>query len=240
MIFSRRNPPPGFYHYLYLREDGTPYYSGKGSGKRAWATNHIISLPEDHSRIIITHWNLTELWALALERWYIRWYGRKDNGTGILRNLTDGGEGTVGRRHSKETCELFSKQRKGKHLVGIKRSAEHKKSISNGRKGVSYGPLSSEHKKNISESIKGENHPMFGKKGKDNPNFGRKRTDEIISKTTGAGNGMFNKTHSVESIKQMKESIALVPKLTCQHCGNVTTPAMNTRWHGDNCRVKLN
>jgi hypothetical protein len=134
MIFSQKNPPPGFYHYFYLREDGTPYYSGKGNGKRAWNKGHDISPPKDLSKIIVTHWGLTELWAFAIERWHIRWYGRKDNGTGILRNMTDGGDGICGFSHSEQTKRAI-----GKSLESKPKSDDHKLNISLGKLGKKYG-----------------------------------------------------------------------------------------------------
>jgi hypothetical protein len=84
-----------YYTYAYLREDKTPYYIGKGKGRRIFDKENRTScpVPKDKRRIIFLKQNLTEEQAFIHEIYIISVFGRKNNGTGILRNLTDGGEG---------------------------------------------------------------------------------------------------------------------------------------------------
>ena len=141
-----------FYVYMYLREDGTPYYIGKGSKNRAWNNNgRKWKHPEDTSRIKIHTDNLTEDQALSLEIELIAEYGRKDNDTGILRNLTDGGEGTAGRVHTEDTKNKISQSHVGKALSEV-----HKRKLSESKIGKSMGPQSEDHRKRIGEANKGK------------------------------------------------------------------------------------
>jgi hypothetical protein len=129
-IYSRTCPPNGFYVYAYLRKDGIPYYIGKGKGKRAWESHRYKSKTGSYmlgvhtpppDRIIIMESGLTEVGAFALERRYIKWYGRKDLGTGILRNGSDGGEGSS--NDSPETRKMKARPGALNGMYGKKRPA---------------------------------------------------------------------------------------------------------------------
>ena len=103
-----------YYVYEYVREDGSPYYVGKGKGRRAWDLgSHSCGVPPQN-RIRFVAKNLSEETALRLEKELILLHGRKDLGTGILRNLTNGGEGTSGMRHTAKSKALIGKGQRGK------------------------------------------------------------------------------------------------------------------------------
>jgi hypothetical protein len=120
-IYSKSNLPSGFYVYAYLRRDGTPYYIGKGIGQRAWKKSKgEIKPPKNLNFLIILESNMSEIGALAIERRMIKWYGRKDLGTGVLRNGTDGGDGTVGKIWSstaRTSVSLFKKMWHESHIT---------------------------------------------------------------------------------------------------------------------------
>jgi|14BtaG_2_1085337.scaffolds.fasta_scaffold112533_1 hypothetical protein len=80
---------------MYCREDGTPYYIGKGKGNRINHHCHGVTRPCIERRKYLKT-NLTEEQSIRHEIYLIHVLGRKDNGTGILRNRTNGGEGVSG------------------------------------------------------------------------------------------------------------------------------------------------
>lgn len=120
----------GFYVYTYLREDGSPYYVGKGKGNRVYQrdTNHYP--PKDRSKIHIFPMT-DESTALAYERYFIDLLGRKDNGTGILRNLTDGGENPPSAKGKKFSAE--HRRRIGE--ANLRRPPHIYRNVSNSLKG---------------------------------------------------------------------------------------------------------
>jgi len=109
-----------YYTYAYLREDGTPYYIGKGKGRRAFHKNHSVQRPPK-DRILFLKTNLSEENALKHERYLIS----------ILDNLLNvKNYGYKGRSSlSEEHKEKISKKLKIiRHLQII--TDEHKKNTS--------------------------------------------------------------------------------------------------------------
>ena len=97
-----------FYVYALDRADKQEIcYIGKGCGDRKDFHAKIGS--RHYNKILRSIFNKTEVTArilvdclaeeaaLSMERELIALYGRKNIGTGILANLTDGGDGGVGR-----------------------------------------------------------------------------------------------------------------------------------------------
>jgi hypothetical protein len=155
-----------YYTYAYLREDRTPYYIGKGSGKRVYSKIRSVSIPPE-DRILILKKDLTEEESFQHEKYMIAIFGRKDLGTGILRNKTDGGEGVSGHIYTEEQRQKITQSKLGKNFGMI------------GENHHMYGKThTTEARKKMSEKVSGEKHPMYGKKGKEHHSYGYRHTEE--------------------------------------------------------------
>lgn len=211
-----------FYVYILRRPDkadpfdeskACPFYVGKGRGVRIkehrWQASSLLKkLGKKCHKIGIIHklWKhgldfveevyvreITEEQAFEIERYLIGKYGRVHNHTGILVNLTDGGEGTSG-----WLCKPFSE--------------EHRRKISESSKGKI---ISEEHRKKISESSKGRivseetrSKLSIGKLGEKNPNFGKPCTEKRRQQVSESHRGKkFTEEHKLKIGKALKGRI---------------------------------
>jgi hypothetical protein len=125
---------------------------------------------------------------------FIALYGRKNEKTGTLVNLTSGGDGTLGYRHNKlsvEKCRIAAKNQ-----VHTLESRQKKSEASKGEKNGCYGRV-------------GEKHPMFGKPGywKDKASAKRVKVEH---------EGVIYESQTALA-KELKRSKAYVTKLVKQN-----------------------
>lgn len=159
-----------YYLYRHIRKDkDEPFYIGLGTkvdgddrrypykravdyheGNKIW--NDIITKTEYEVEVLIETDDYEFL--KQKEREFIKLYGRINRGTGILANMTDGGDGSINRKH---TPEAIYRMRKAKAGTGrnpiILKALEKARSVK--------GPMTPEINAKISKKLLG--HPVSEK-----------------------------------------------------------------------------
>lgn len=217
--------------YVYTLTDprnGMPFYVGKGHGKRcefhideakyytkrkSLKLNKIRKLLSLGMKPVITkvEQNVSDAQALDFECLLIE----EMRSVGIpLTNMTDGGDGAKGYKHTQEHLEYVSKLFKGrivseetKQKMRKPKSEEGRANIAKARLTTTYRP-SEETKRKTSEALLGRVSPMKGKT----------QSDEARAKMSAFHKG-----------KQK-------PKVECPNCQKSVAVNTSKRWHFDNCK----
>jgi hypothetical protein len=223
-----------FYTYCYIDpsrqskwfDEGEPIYIGKGKGNRAY--RHLIStkmhpfiqrlqkMRRNGIEPIIKFLakEVDDELACLAEKEAIDKFGRKDLEKGPLLNLTDGGEGPAGAKHSKEVVE----KRMAKLLPKM---------------------VTLEYKQRMSEAVtKAQSSPEFKAKfsaiqkvAQNKPGVNERR--KASQQRTFSSPEFKAKMSKIQKIAQAN----YIP-IACPHCLKTGKPGPMSRWHFENCKHK--
>lgn len=134
-----RRWPKGYYSYLMLHPDGTPYYAGAGKGNRAnpkhkrfagvCVDEQAFTQTGKRTLVIITEHG-DKATAFAHEEKLIQQYGRIDLGTGTLRNRT-AGLGSKGMLFPASRSEKIAQAQRGRSMAPAHREAMRLRMLGN-------------------------------------------------------------------------------------------------------------
>lgn len=215
-----------FYTYLWRDSAGVPFYVGKGRDKRAWRTNDRSKefkqiYANDGCTVEIADEFALESEAHAHEVDLIARYGRRDLGTGLLINKTDGGEGISGLLRTPEHCAsgrnmsaetraritASNRNRTPEYCANLSaahsnRSAEYRAKLSAAKKGKTH---SAETRARMSAAARNMSAEARAKISAAHGN----RSADHCAKISAANKG---KTHSVETRAKMSAAHKGRPK----------------------------
>ena len=155
--------------YVHIAPNGKKYYgitkqainqrwrNGKGYKNNEYFTRAIDKYGWDNIQHIVLHEELDEDEAKELEQYMIQWYCTNNKKYGY--NITSGGEGANGLKHSEETRKKISEALKGKlagenhYMYGKHLTEETRKKLSEAGKDRI---VSEETRKKLSEANKGK------------------------------------------------------------------------------------
>lgn len=210
-----------FYVYEHIRPDtSSVFYVGKGRDRRSTSTNkrseywkRVVAKAGGFSvRMVVD--NVDEDFAFLVEMERIDQLRRL--GVGIC-NLTDGGEGLSGLKHSEETKRKMSASQRGENhnMFGKQHSEETRQRMSAAKRGK---PKTAEHARKVAQALIGTKRSDESKRKMSEAKIGKKLSDEHRQR--------------LSEVRQGKAQAIVV----CPHCsksGGVTTMK---RWHFENCK----
>ena len=180
-----------YYVYLWVREDRTPYYVGKGKKYRAYQ-KHIIGCPPPKDRVIIVKEFEDEDESYFFEEWLIQVYGRKCEG-GILLNTSIGGR----KKNSRIRTESEFKKRQKKTVKKYQQSGKGKET---------YKKWVAENKKRVKEMKKkyyDKNREILNEKARNSKS--KKEADRIYRETNKESRAQVAKEYQQKNKEKLRE-----------------------------------